>query len=382
MAQASEEETVYRRIETQSVRQRRKVPLKANRGLFDWMNLVNSGENLRGLAQLVPGKRFTMEEVRAHNKLDDAWMVLRGFVYNVTAYLEYHPGGVEELLRGVGRDCTELFDDVHAWVNIDGFLEKARLGQLAVPNSRSAPRLGSRNDTFHTAVLRRVDRYNYNTKLMHFELDEKLQLEPGQHVKCKASLGRRIATRPYTPINLPSNSDADDDIAPDHRMTLLVKVYADGEFTQYLDKLNPGDQLRFAPIPLHFALRSPPTAIGMIAGGTGIAPLFQIAQALLSRLPNLPVSLLFCNTSVQDILLKETLDSLCAAHSNFKAAYALTQPDELWNGERGRISGEMLRRHMPIGQPILICGPIFMINHSVTLLLQLGQPSSAIHEFV
>lgn len=35
-----------------------------------------------------------------------------GVVYNVTPYLEYHPGGVDELLRGVGRDCTPLFDEV------------------------------------------------------------------------------------------------------------------------------------------------------------------------------------------------------------------------------------------------------------------------------
>ena len=30
----------------------------------------------------------------------------------MTPYLEYHPGGIPELMRGVGRDATDLFDEV------------------------------------------------------------------------------------------------------------------------------------------------------------------------------------------------------------------------------------------------------------------------------
>ena len=35
-----------------------------------------------------------------------------GYVYNVTPYMEYHPGGIPELLRGIGQDATEMFDEV------------------------------------------------------------------------------------------------------------------------------------------------------------------------------------------------------------------------------------------------------------------------------
>ena len=30
----------------------------------------------------------------------------------MTPYLEYHPGGITELMRGIGRDATDLFDEV------------------------------------------------------------------------------------------------------------------------------------------------------------------------------------------------------------------------------------------------------------------------------
>ena len=36
-----------------------------------------------------------------------------GNVYNVTAYMEYHPGGWDQLMKGAGRDATDLFNDAH-----------------------------------------------------------------------------------------------------------------------------------------------------------------------------------------------------------------------------------------------------------------------------
>jgi len=35
-----------------------------------------------------------------------------GRVYNVTHYMDFHPGGVEELMLGVGKDATNLFNQV------------------------------------------------------------------------------------------------------------------------------------------------------------------------------------------------------------------------------------------------------------------------------
>lgn len=57
-------------------------------------------------------------------------MAIRGKVYNVTRYLEYHPGGAEQLMRGAGKDATGLFDEAHAWVNIDQLLAKCLVGPL------------------------------------------------------------------------------------------------------------------------------------------------------------------------------------------------------------------------------------------------------------
>lgn len=42
----------------------------------------------------------------------DSLSVFAGMVYNVTPYMDYHPGGEEELMKAAGIDGTDLFDQV------------------------------------------------------------------------------------------------------------------------------------------------------------------------------------------------------------------------------------------------------------------------------
>lgn len=73
---------------------------------------------------------ITVDEVKQHNKKDDIWIVIRGKVYNVTQYLTYHPGGSDILLQYAGCDGTELYDQIHSFVNIDVLLGNCSVGIL------------------------------------------------------------------------------------------------------------------------------------------------------------------------------------------------------------------------------------------------------------
>ena len=48
----------------------------------------------------------------AHDSKDDVWMSIHNKVYNVTKYLEDHPGGEQVLLDRGGKDATEDYEDV------------------------------------------------------------------------------------------------------------------------------------------------------------------------------------------------------------------------------------------------------------------------------
>ncbi|KAJ2016642.1 hypothetical protein H4218_005196 [Coemansia sp. IMI 209128] len=112
-------------------RPRKKVALKPGFSPLDWARLSASGKDLRGVSEL---RLISMDEVALHNKRTDCWMVIAGKVYNVTHYLEYHPGGKGELMRAAGRDGTDLFIKTHQWVNAESILRECMIGLCSGPS--------------------------------------------------------------------------------------------------------------------------------------------------------------------------------------------------------------------------------------------------------
>jgi cytochrome b involved in lipid metabolism len=62
----------------------------------------------------------TLELLARHNSRESAWIAIRGVVYDATAYLRYHPGGSEQLMRGVGGEATDMFLFMHPWLASTG----------------------------------------------------------------------------------------------------------------------------------------------------------------------------------------------------------------------------------------------------------------------
>uniref|UniRef100_A0A3Q1BWD9 Cytochrome b5 reductase 4 n=1 Tax=Amphiprion ocellaris TaxID=80972 RepID=A0A3Q1BWD9_AMPOC len=126
---------------------RNKVALKPGHSLMDWIRFSKSGKDLTGLR----GRRIevTEEELQKHNRRDDCWTCIRGMVYNVTPYMDYHPGGEEELMKAAGKDATDLFDQVHRWVNYESMLKECLVGRMAAKGSTA---LKGMYDWFQTDV--------------------------------------------------------------------------------------------------------------------------------------------------------------------------------------------------------------------------------------
>ena len=56
-------------------------------------------------------KTYNMAQLSAHNNKSDCWLAVEGSVYDVTKFIDQHPGG-EEILKGCGKDATSLFNSV------------------------------------------------------------------------------------------------------------------------------------------------------------------------------------------------------------------------------------------------------------------------------
>ncbi|CAG9580841.1 unnamed protein product [Danaus chrysippus] len=57
-------------------------------------------------------RHFTREEVSRRRERQDAAIIIDNVVYDVTDFLEHHPGGVEVLLDNAGKDASKCFADV------------------------------------------------------------------------------------------------------------------------------------------------------------------------------------------------------------------------------------------------------------------------------
>jgi len=108
----------------------RKVVLEPGHSPLDWARLQRSGVDLRGLPHphllKVPPSLLAQHGRGA----DQVWMALDGKVYNVSAYMPFHPGGDKELLRAAGKDGTKMFTSTHPWVNVEGMLGECLIGIL------------------------------------------------------------------------------------------------------------------------------------------------------------------------------------------------------------------------------------------------------------
>jgi len=59
----------------------------------------------------VTQKTYVMTNVAQHATRTDCWVVLEEKVYDVTSFIQEHPGG-ERILEGCGKDATSLFQSI------------------------------------------------------------------------------------------------------------------------------------------------------------------------------------------------------------------------------------------------------------------------------
>ncbi|GAV80167.1 NAD_binding_1 domain-containing protein/FAD_binding_6 domain-containing protein [Cephalotus follicularis] len=197
-----------------------------------------------------------------------------------------------------------------------------------------------------------------------------LGLPIGQHLSCRGKdcVGE-VVTKAYTPTTLDSDLGY---------FELVIKMYPQGSMSHHFREMREGDYLAVKGPKGRFKYQpNQVRAFGMLAGGTGITPMFQVARAITENLSDRTnIHLVYANVTYEDILLKDELDNLASKFPNrFSVYYVLNQPPEEWDGGIGFVSKEMIQTYCPAPAPdiqILRCGPPLMNKAMAVHLDALG----------
>lgn len=93
-------------------------------------------------------KTFSLEEVAKHNKPEDCWLVIENKVYDVTKFLNEHPGGKKVVLNLAGKDATEKFNQLHKPEVLTQWGPQLYIGDVAsASSSAKAPAAAAASNT-------------------------------------------------------------------------------------------------------------------------------------------------------------------------------------------------------------------------------------------
>ncbi|CAG8949063.1 hypothetical protein HYFRA_00002192 [Hymenoscyphus fraxineus] len=208
--------------------------------------------------------------------------------------------------------------------------------------------------------LESVENINHNTKKLRFALPEDdqvsgLKVASALVTKYKGPEMEKPVIRPYTPTS---------DEGETGYLDLIVKKYKGGPMSSHMHDMVPGQELQFkGPIPKYPWEANKHKHIALIAGGTGITPMYQLARGIFNNPDDqTKVTLVFANVTEEDILLKKEFEHLENKYpQRFRAFYVLDSPPKGWVGSEGRITKELLKTVLPEPKSenikIFVCGP-------------------------
>ncbi|QPG76253.1 hypothetical protein FOA43_003639 [Brettanomyces nanus] len=201
-----------------------------------------------------------------------------------------------------------------------------------------------------------------DVKMLKFELPKNYEssgLKPGSAVlaSIKHSKTGKLLMRPYSPIYTPGDQ---------HHLVFAIKMLNSQGASGAMHTLLPGDMVKFrGPKPGRSVDLSTISSVNLIAGGSGITPLYSVLNYLMTEKPDSRVNLIFANKSMDDIIFKKELDALHEQYSNrFLVTYVVDRENTPATPSTvvGRINPDLLEKTIWKDSDIFVCGPDGMVS--------------------
>jgi ferredoxin-NADP reductase len=224
---------------------------------------------------------------------------------------------------------------------------------------------------FETRIADIIPR-TYNVKSFRFARAGSLNFKAGQYMFVTLKIGEQEARKPFSISSSPTEKDYIE----------FTKKLTGHPFSDRLDALEVGDLVTIdAPFGT-FTFEREPEKIGLLSGGVGITPLRSICKYCTDMKLNTRVTLLYGNRTEADIVFRQDLEQMQQQNNNLKVAFTLTEPETNWNGYKGSINAEMIKKEIQeyLETVFYVCGPPAMVQAMGNILKSLGVQDENVKE--
>jgi ring-1,2-phenylacetyl-CoA epoxidase subunit PaaE len=232
--------------------------------------------------------------------------------------------------------------------------------------------------TITLTIREKINETSDTVTLIFNEGFEQLPYKAGQFITIQIKIDNEIFQREYSLSSSPQ---------VDAHLAITVKRVTNGKVSNYInDFLQVGEKISVLPalgnLQTNLNISHKRTVV-LIAGGSGITPLFSIAKSILAIENNSKVFLLYANSHEHNIIFKNQLEELQQTYfGRFNHIHVISKPSEKWYGLEGRINEvtiipllEQLPVIFPKEAEYFICAPEGLMKSVQMGLNQLKIPA-------
>ncbi|WP_421219103.1 MOSC N-terminal beta barrel domain-containing protein [Aeromonas enteropelogenes] len=193
---------------------------------------------------------------------------------------------------------------------------------------------------------------------------------PGQHLPISLDIKNERIQRRYTLSASPDQPE---------RYSISVKKVVDGRISHWLhQQLQVGDRLLASDPAGEFHLGAGRSLL-LLSAGSGVTSMLSIARTLGLRGELGDVHFMHLCRSEADIPAAHELHAM--VHQGMTLTLILSQPDEHWQGLKGRLADEHLKQVKELaGREVFVCGPHGFMADATARLQELGVAAERIKQ--
>ena len=206
------------------------------------------------------------------------------------------------------------------------------------------------------AVVSDIVSETKDAKRITFSSKDIPYFQAGNYLTVELEIGNSIVTRPYSIVSSPLKAYKEKTI------DIIVKDLKYGFISHYLNhQLRVGDEviLEVGLGLFNYEEFRDRKNIVAIAGGVGITPFLSMAHDIIDRNLDINLTILYGSENPKEIISKRELDMMM--QDNIRVVHIISG-NYPWNGEKGFITKDIIKRYSKNNPTYFICGPKVMYD--------------------